>query len=268
MSPQYIKKKNYDGLGLTLVFVPNILLLLSPSLLLSFLIIHMRNCRCCVLDRIRWRVFCQAAPTIRTPGSETMCTALRPCGPSAWPTGRTQTETKTRPRPMSWNRLGVWMDSTSSVRLQYVKTFDISPSLPIERGEVDERCSPVYNEAGKIIGTLIAYIQKDFTVELLGKSNYIIFLSKSRIYLEIVKPEETLAHVDEGFRWYVVFSCFLSNSQTLESLKSAGILWRTNAHALNQFVLTIWGTLSGCPTIAGKTWLGVLDSSRWRAELQ
>lgn len=101
---------------------------------------------------------------------------------------------------MSWNRLGVWMDSTSSVRLQYVKTFDISPSLPIERGEVDERCSPVYNEAGKIIGTLIAYIQKDFTVELLGKSNYIIFLSISRIYLEIVKPEETLAHVDEGFR--------------------------------------------------------------------
>lgn len=92
------------------------------------------------------------------------------------------------------------MDSTSSVRLQYLKTFDVSPSLPIERGEADERRSTVYNEAGKIIGSLIACIPKDFMFELLGKSNYIIFLSISRIYLEMVEPEEALAHVDEGSR--------------------------------------------------------------------
>ena len=59
---------------------------------------------CLRLDRIQWRVFCQAPRISLTPGSETMFTAWCRCGPSVWPTGRTPTGTRTRPRPTSWSR--------------------------------------------------------------------------------------------------------------------------------------------------------------------
>lgn len=59
-------------------------------------------------ERIRWQAFCPAAQINRTRGSETMFTASCLCGPSAWPTGRTPTGTKTRPRPTNWSRFPWW----------------------------------------------------------------------------------------------------------------------------------------------------------------
>uniref|UniRef100_A0A0E9TFZ0 Uncharacterized protein n=1 Tax=Anguilla anguilla TaxID=7936 RepID=A0A0E9TFZ0_ANGAN len=43
------------------------------------------------------------------PGSETTFTASWLCGRSVWPIARMPTETRTKPKPMSWNR--VWLSS-------------------------------------------------------------------------------------------------------------------------------------------------------------
>lgn len=54
--------------------------------------------------RTQSRACCPAAQTILTPGCGTTSTACCRCGAWVWPTGRTLTGTRTRPRPTSWSR--------------------------------------------------------------------------------------------------------------------------------------------------------------------
>lgn len=127
-----------------------------------------------ILNRIQWRVSSLEVQITLMPGSETMCTASCQCGPLVWPTERMLTVTRIRPRRTNWSR-SVWkLSSGEKTELRWClegqkdqmdllclcwwslsgspqrcdEEADIDLSVFVERGEVDERSPPVYDEAG------------------------------------------------------------------------------------------------------------------------
>lgn len=57
-----------------------------------------------VFLRTQWRGYFLPVPRRRMPGWGIMFIVSWLCGGWAWPTGRTQTEMKTRPKPTNWSR--------------------------------------------------------------------------------------------------------------------------------------------------------------------